>query len=111
MTMAGKRLGVWWAIRTVLLVVFYTAYGVFFLLRSTMRLARRLWWGGRLLHQTIACPYCRYEVPLVGRYLCSSPGCGAEYQGFIQKCNICGSGCLWTPCPRCNASVQVGMRI
>lgn len=110
MTMAGKKSGIWWAMKMVLLLTFFAVYGVVCLVGSTIRLARRICWGIRLLRHTIRCPYCHFEVPLVGRYLCSTPGCGAEYQGFIQKCNICGSGCLWTPCPRCSAAVQVGMR-
>jgi len=109
--MAGKKSVIWRAIKATFLLVFYAVYGVVFLLGCMIRLVRRLSWGTRLLRNTISCPYCHHEVPLVGRYLCSTPGCGAEFQGFIQKCNICGSGCLWTPCPRCNAAVQVGMRI
>ena len=109
--MAGKKSGIWWAIKATFFVAFFGVYGVACVAALMLRLVRRLWWGSRLLHDTIPCPYCHYDVPLVGRYLCSTPGCGAEYQGFIQKCNICGSGCLWTPCPRCNAAVQVGMRV
>jgi hypothetical protein len=111
MTMAGKKSGIWSALKVTFFAAFFAVYGVAYAVALVFRLIRRLWWGGRLLHDTIPCPYCHYGVPLVGRYLCSTPGCGAEYQGFIQKCNICGSGCLWTPCPRCNAAVQVGIRI
>jgi hypothetical protein len=109
--MAGKKLGIWWAMKAAFFLVFFAVYGVVYLVGSTIRLARGLGWGIKLLRHAIPCPYCNEPVPLVGRYLCSTPGCGAEYQGFIQKCNICGSGCLWTPCPRCNAAVQVGMRV
>lgn len=108
--MAGKKLGIWWAVKVIFLLVFFAVYGVVYLVGSTIRLVRRLGWGIRLLRHTIPCPYCQRPVPLVGRFICSSPGCGAEFQGFIQSCNICGSGCLWTPCPACNAAVQVGMR-
>ena len=111
MTMAGKKSGIWWAIKATFMLAFFAVYGIADVVALMFRLIRRLWWGTRLLRRAISCPYCHAEVPLVGRYLCSTPGCGAEYQGFIQKCNICGSGCLWTPCPACNAAVQVGMRI
>ena len=109
--MAGKKWGIWWAMKAVFFLVFFAVSGVVYLVGSTIRLARRFSWGIKLLRHAIPCPYCNEPVPLIGRYLCSTPGCGAEYQGFIQKCNICGSGCLWTPCPRCNAAVQVGMRV
>ena len=111
MTMAGKKIGIWWVIKTMFMAAFFAMYGLFFMVSAVFKLVRRTRWGVRLLRETITCPYCHAEAPLVGRYLCSSPGCGAEYHGFIQKCAICGSGCLWTPCPRCNAAVQVGMRI
>jgi hypothetical protein len=109
--MAGKKLGLWWALKAAFLAVFFVAYGLFFIVASAFRFVRRLRWGMRLLCESIPCPYCHRPVRLVGRFICSSPGCGAEYQGFIQSCNICGSGCLWTPCPACNGAVQVGMRI
>jgi hypothetical protein len=109
--MAGGKLGTWWAIKSTFMVAFFAVYGVVCAIALAIRIARRMWWGVRLTRDNITCPYCHAEVPLVGRYLCSSPGCGAEYQGFIQKCNICGNGCLWTPCPRCSAAVQVGIRV
>ena len=109
--MAAKGAGIWWAVKTAFAFTFFAAYGLVFLVRAAVKLVRRLLWGIKLLGQSLPCPYCHRPVPLVGRFLCSSPGCGAEYQGFIQACNICGNGCLWTPCPNCNGAVQVGMRI
>lgn len=109
--MAGNKFGIWWALKVTFLAVFFAAYGIFFIVASVIRFVRRLIWGVRLLGDAIPCPYCKRPVPLVGRFICSSPGCGAEFQGFIQSCSICHNGCLWTSCPTCNASVQVGMRI
>jgi hypothetical protein len=109
--MAGKKMGVWWATKTVVMLVFFGVYGSIFIIASVIRLVRRARWGIKLLGQAIPCPYCHRPVPLIGRFICSAPGCGAEFHGFIQSCSICHSGCLWTPCPGCNAAVQVGMRI
>jgi hypothetical protein len=109
--MAGKKFGLWWALKAAFFAVFFAGYGILHIIVSAIRLVRRFIWGVRLLGDSVPCPYCKRPVPLVGRFICSSPGCGAEYHGFIQSCNICGSGCLWTPCPACNAAVQVGMRI
>jgi hypothetical protein len=96
--------------KVALALPFFAALGAFVLVRWAWNLQRRARWGARLLGESIPCPYCACAVPLTGRFECGSPGCGAIFLGFIQRCEICGSGCLWTPCPRCQASVQVGMR-
>jgi hypothetical protein len=109
--MAGKKFGIFGVLKLTSLIVFFGVYGFVFLISLFVRLARRTHWGIKLVKQTVPCLYCRADVPLVGRFICSSPGCGAEYQGFIQRCEICQSGCLWTPCPKCGGAVQVGMRL
>jgi hypothetical protein len=86
-------------------------YGVCFLVSQIWTLGRRARWGVRLLRNAVPCGYCSEPVPLTGRFECKSPGCGATFAGFLGACSMCGSGCLWTPCPGCGASVQVGMRI
>ena len=111
MSMAGKKFGIFGALKLACLIVFFAAYGIVFLIAMFVRLARRIHWGVKLLKQTIPCLYCHAPVPLVGRYVCASPGCGAEYRGFIARCEICRGGCLWTPCPGCGGAVQVGMRL
>jgi hypothetical protein len=108
---AGKKSGIFGALKLACLIAFFAVYGFVFLCAVFVRFVRRTHWGVKLLKQTVPCLYCHASVPLVGRYVCASPGCGAEYQGFIQRCQICQSGCLWTPCPGCGAAVQVGMRL
>ena len=83
---------------------FYAAYGALVIARAVVRAIVTAVRGLTVFQRSLYCPQ-GHEVPVVGRYACSS--CKAEYLGHLSVCGCCKSGADFTICPTCRLAVRL----
>lgn len=64
----------------------------------------KLMTGRWLLHDSVECPTCDGEVPLLGLFECRT--CGFHYYGaYFSRCELCRSVPAYIHCNHCGASI------
>lgn len=87
--------------------LFFAAYGAVKVALGLLRLPGKVAMTRRLLGSSIACPWCREENALVGRYICRE--CNANFLSAVTSpCPVCGASANYFPCARCQGSIVIG---
>jgi hypothetical protein len=83
---------------------FFAGYGALVVLRSALRLLRGTNAARLSLRNELQCPHGHGNA-VVGRWRCSS--CGAQFHGWVGRCEVCGAGAAWFPCSTCGVGIRL----
>ena len=90
--------------RVLLRMVLWALIWMFYALIALGVAIAKLVAGRWLLRDTVECPTCRGDVPLLGLWECSV--CRFRYYGFyFSRCICCGNVPTYIDCINCGASI------